>query len=107
MPLQRRNKPDAPLPIPLPNLNRTITPSRNEPPYNPLLLLLRTHQRPRRMRRAPTDRIDAHAVRMLQLVLPAVVLELQHADATVGRGAREHAADFVRGPGYHVYGGGV
>jgi len=35
-------------------------------------------------------------------VLPAVILELEHANVSVGRGASEKAAGLVRGPRYDV-----
>ena len=46
-------------------------------------------------------------MRVENLMRPVPLLEFQHADLTVGAGAREQTAGFVWGPGYDVDGGGV
>lgn len=53
--------------------------------------------------RGPRDRVDAEAVRRERHVRHVVVLELEHADVAVGRGARQQAARLVRGPGHRVH----
>lgn len=100
-----RGRKNAP---PIPNLNQTIAPARHEPPSSaPRPRRRGSDQTGRGHRRRPADGVGADAVRGEDLVLPAVVLELEHADAAVGRGAGEEAAALVRRPGYDVHGGGV
>lgn len=50
----------------------------------------------------PRHRVDAQAVRGERRVVNGVVLELEHADVTVRRRARQQAASFVGRPGDNV-----
>jgi len=85
---------------PVPDIDSAIAPPRREPPYGPALP--RAHHPTRRNRRRPTHAIYPDPVRREYLLVPAVVLELEHADVAVAAGAREQAARLVRGPGYQV-----
>ena len=55
----------------------------------------------------PGDGVDAEAVGVEDGAAPVVVAEFEDADVAVGGGAREEAAERRRGPGDHVYRGGV
>lgn len=46
-------------------------------------------------------------MRRKDFLVPAIILEFEDGDGTVGGSAREDAAAFVRGPGDDVYAGGV
>lgn len=50
----------------------------------------------------PRDRVDALAVREESLVVKRVVLELEHRDVAVRRGAGQEASRLVRGPRHDV-----
>jgi len=92
--------------LPIPDLNQIIASPGNEPPDR-IRVRRGTDQTPRRHSRRPTHGVHADPVRREDLVLPAVVLELEHADAAVGGGAGQEAAALVRGPGHDVHRGRV
>lgn len=80
---KKRSKSDV---LPIPNLNQIIASPRHKPPHSPWPRRC-TNQTSRRHSRRPTDRVNANPVRREDLVFPAIILEFQHADAAVGRGA--------------------
>lgn len=89
-----------------PNLDEIIASSRDK---LPLLTLsrCRADKATRRSGRRPADGVDTHAMRVEELVRPAVIAELEHADIAVRRGAGEQTAALVRRPRHHIDGRGV
>lgn len=81
----------------VPDLQEVITPTGDE---SSLMTSSRvgTDQASRRRCRCPANRVHAHAMRMEDLMRPAVVTELQNANMAVGRCTGKQTATLVWGP---------
>jgi hypothetical protein len=89
--------------IPHPELHQVIRATRDEPPLAASALAASAGDQGTRTRSGrPTHAVDADAVGLEDLVVHAVVLELQHGHVAVGRGAGEQAAGLVGCPGERV-----
>lgn len=73
---------------PIPYLDQIIASASDEPPSTARLGLT-AHKAARRGCGGPAHRVDAQPVRREDFVFPAALVELEYANAAVGRGARE------------------
>ena len=90
----------------IPYLDRTIAPSRHEPPHSPRTRFT-ADQTPRHDRGRPAHGIHTGPVRLEYLMRPIAFLEFKDRYLAIGASAGEQTAGFVRGPGDDVDGGGV
>jgi hypothetical protein len=94
--------------IPGPELHQVVRAASDEPPLSTSGLSAGARDEGAgARRRRPAHAVHSNSMGLEDLVVHAVVLELQHRHVAVGRGAGEQAARLVGRPGQRVYGSGV